>query len=68
MAPDQLGANRAQRVCHREVTLVRLDLREEYAFEDHVADLAEQGGVVLPVDGVQHLIRFLEHEAAERLD
>ena len=44
------------------------DLGEEHPFEDQVADLAAQRVGVAAVDRVEHLVRLLEHEAAQRLE
>ena len=68
VAADQLLGDVRERVRDREVPVVRLDLREEHALEDEVADLAAQAVVVAAVDGVEHLVGLLEHESAQRLD
>ena len=58
--------------CSESATLklpvVRLDLGEEHALEEEVADLAPQRVVIAAVDGVEHLVGFFEHESAQRLD
>src|SRR6185295_18016035 len=53
---------------HREVALIRADLREEDALEHQVADLEAQRRAIAGVDRVQHLVRFFEHEPAQRLE
>ena len=44
------------------------DLREEHALEDQVADLAAQRVGVAAIDRVEHFVRFLEQEAAQRFE
>ena len=58
----------AQRVADGEAPLVGLDLRQEDALEEQVADLAAQRVVIGAVDRVEHLVGFFEHERPQRLN
>ena len=64
----ELRADRAQRVADVEPSFIELDLGQEDAFEEQVADFPQQRGVVAAIDRVQHLVGLLQHEAAQRLD
>ncbi len=48
--------------------VVGLELRQEDALEEQIADLAAQRVVILAVDGVEHLVGFLEHERPQGLN
>ena len=47
---------------------VGADLREKDPFENEVADLAAQPIGIAAVDRVEHFVRFLEQEGAQRLE
>ena len=49
VAADQLFGDLRERVRDLEVPAVRLDLREEHALEQEIADLAAQGVVVVAI-------------------
>ena len=68
MAADELGGDLAQRVADGEAPLVGLELRQEDALEEQIADLAAQRVVIVAVDRVEHLVGLLEHERSQRLD
>ena len=68
VAADQLGGDRRSESVTVKCPSSARDLREEHAFEDQVADLAAQRVGVAAVDRVEHLVRLLEHEAAQRLE
>ncbi len=68
MAADELGGDLAQRVADGEAPLVGLELRQEDALEEQVADLAAQRGVVFAVDGVEDLVGLLEDERPQGLN
>ena len=64
----ELRRDRAQRVGHGEPPVVGCDLREEDAFEDAGRRSRRAARRVAAVDRVEHLVRLLEHEAAQRLE
>ena len=68
MSANELLGDRLQRLGDAEPAFVRFDLGEEHAFEQEVADFAPERGVIAPIDGVENLVGFFEHESAQRLD
>ena len=68
MAPQQLLDNRPQRVVYGEQSALGRDLCEEHPFEDVVADLLTQRVHVAALDGVDHFVRFFEHEMRQRFE
>src|SRR5262249_10560697 len=68
MAPDEFRGDRAQRVGDGEPPLVGADLREKDSFEDEIADLAAERVGIAAIDRVEHFVRLLEQERAQRLE
>ena len=67
MASDELRRDLAQRIAHREAPIVGLELGQEDALEEQIADLAAQRVVIRAVDGVEDFVGFLEHERPQGL-
>ncbi len=68
MAAHELVGDQLQRIGDLEVSRLRLELGEEHGLEDEVAQLLAERGVVVPIDRLDHFVRFLEHERLERVD
>ncbi len=66
MPANQLRADLVDGVANGEVTRFFADLREEYRFIEVIAELFAQLRHVAGINGFQHLVRFLEHERAQR--
>ena len=68
MPAHELVGDQLQRIGNLEVSRLRLELGEEHRLEDEVAQLLAERGVVVPVDRLEHFVRFLEHERLQRVD
>ena len=66
--PHQLVGDTLQRIGDREVTGLGLELREEHRLEDEVAELLAERRVIVAIDGLDHLVGFLEHKRLQRVD
>ena len=62
----QLRADLVDGVADREVARLLADLREEDRLVEVVAKLLAQLRQVAGINGVEHLVGFLEHERAQR--
>ena len=60
MPSDQFFDNRIERIVDVKTPALRRHLREENSFEQQIAELFRQPRPIPPVDGIQHLVRFLE--------
>jgi hypothetical protein len=68
MTPHELVGGTSGRVGDREVPGLFLELRQEDRLIQKVAELFPEGGVVVMVDCLEHLVGFLEHERLQRID
>ena len=66
--PDELRGDLAQRVADGEAPIVGLELCQEDALEEQVADLSAKRVVIGAVDGVEHFVGFFEHERSQALN
>ena len=64
---DQLRVDRAERVGNGKLFRIGADLRQEYALEDQIADFSLERVGIAAIDRVEHFVRLLEHERAQRL-
>ena len=68
MTPHELVGDDFQRIGDLEVSRLRLELGEKHGLEHEISELLAQLGVIVPVDRLEHLVRFFEHERLERVD
>src|SRR5437762_14127822 len=68
MPAHQLVGHGPQRIGDREVPRFGIDLREKHRLEDKIPQLFGEGGMIVPVDGIEHLVGLLEHERLQRID
>jgi hypothetical protein len=47
---------------------LRFELRDEDGLEQEVAELLAERRVIVAVDGLEHLVGFLEHEGLQGVD
>ena len=67
VAPDELGTDPVERVRDGEVPALGGQLREEDPFEEEIADLAPKLRHIALLDGLDHLVGFLDHEGHQGL-
>ena len=68
MPAHELVGDGLDRVGDAEMTRFGLELSQKDGFEHEVAELLGEGGVVVPIDRVEHLVGFFEDERFQRVD
>src|SRR5437879_6212761 len=65
MAADELVVNGGNGIVDIERSLFARQLGDEHRLQQKIAELLGQRGAVVAVDGVDDLVRFLDHERFE---
>ncbi len=68
MPPHQFVGDAGERVGDGEMSRFGLELRHENGFEEEIAELLAERGVVVAVDGLEHLVGLFEHVGLQRVD
>src|SRR5439155_25594562 len=68
VAAHQLVGHARQRIGDGEVPRFGLELCQEYRLENMIAELLTERGMIVPIDRVEHFVRFLEQEGLQRVD
>jgi hypothetical protein len=68
MTTHKLVGRHADGVGDLEMPCFRFELGDKYRFEDEVTQLFAEMLVIVPVDGVEHFVGFLEDERLECVD
>jgi hypothetical protein len=67
MPAHELRVDGIDRIRDGETPAVGRDLRKKHRLEEKVSEFGAQRIQIAPIDGLEHLVGFLEHERPKRL-